>query len=163
MQFLERTGRKPLTIAFFAICGVSCLICALVPNSPTGAASAAGVVRIVAAVGGKFGAAAAFILLYVFTIELFPTVVRSAALGANSSAARLGGVFAPLIVAAAVAAHAPLLSFAIFGVTSLAAGARRCCCSACCFTRACAPPRLCFAADVCTSEGASWKLPRGIY
>ena len=90
---------------------------------PGGGAPLVRALRVAAAVGGKFGGAAAFILLYVYTIELFPTVVRNAALGANSSSARLGGVLAPLIVLVAAEMNAAALSFAVFGITSMLAGA----------------------------------------
>jgi MFS family permease len=74
-------------------------------------------------VGGKFGAASVFALLFVFTTELFPTVVRNSALGTNSAAARVGGVLAPVIVLLAQRLHWGGLSFAVFGVSSMAAGA----------------------------------------
>jgi MFS family permease len=121
---LERTGRRKLTVFSFVVCGVSCLICALLPSSGSSTLRS---LRIAAAVGGKFGGASAFILLYVYTIELFPTVVRNAALGANSSSARLGGVLAPLIVLLAAEMNAAALSFVVFGVTSIVAGVYVCC------------------------------------
>jgi MFS family permease len=119
MQMLERTGRRKLTVFSFAVCGTSCLICALLPNTGSSPLQA---LRIAAAVGGKFGGASAFILLYVYTIELFPTVVRNAALGANSSSARVGGIIAPLVVLLATEMNAAALSFVIFGITSIMAG-----------------------------------------
>ena len=113
LQLIEIVGRKPLTVYNFAICGVSCLLCALVP---------AGVVRTVLAVIGKFGAAIAFIILFLYTTELFPTVVRNAALGSNSAAARVGGMLAPVVVLLAKEVHMLQLPFLIFGVVSIIAG-----------------------------------------
>jgi OCT family organic cation transporter-like MFS transporter 4/5 len=46
---------------------------------------------------GKLGCTAAFGVIYVFSIELFPTVVRNAGLGASSCCARIGGILAPYI------------------------------------------------------------------
>ncbi len=46
---------------------------------------------------GKFGAAAAFAILYLYTAELYPTVVRNTAVGSCSMVARVGGVVAPLL------------------------------------------------------------------
>ena len=46
---------------------------------------------------GKFGASAAFSLIYVYTAELFPTEVRSTALGLCSMMARIGGIAAPQV------------------------------------------------------------------
>ena len=44
---------------------------------------------------GKFAATGAFNLIYIQTAELFPTVVRTTALGLCSAAARLGSIIAP--------------------------------------------------------------------
>ena len=46
---------------------------------------------------GKLGAAAAFAIIYVYSAELFPTIVRNAGLGASSCCARIGGMLAPYI------------------------------------------------------------------
>lgn len=120
LQLINRLGRRRITIYSFLICGIACMLCAAVPAGEPGSINAT--LRICAAVMGKFGAAAAFALLFVFTTELFPTVVRNAALGANSAAARAGGVVAPLVVLLAAVMHAGSLSFAIFGLTSFLAG-----------------------------------------
>jgi hypothetical protein len=100
---------------------VACLLCALIPNGEFGTISAS--LRIITAVMGKFGVASAFALLFVYTTELFPTVVRNAALGANSSVARIGGIAAPMVVLLAEVMHAGWLSFVVFGLTSIFAGA----------------------------------------
>lgn len=112
-------GRRLLTIASFSICGVACVLCAMTPATSTSALSHA--LRTGLAVAGKFGGAAAFIILYVYTSELFPTVVRNAALGANSSAARIGSVLAPQVVLLSHMLGAPQLPFVTFGAVALVA------------------------------------------
>lgn len=50
---------------------------------------------------GKIGITASFGVLYVYTAELYPTVMRSAGVGASSTFARVGAMlapFAPLLV-----------------------------------------------------------------
>ncbi|KAM4764366.1 solute carrier family 22 member 4 isoform 1-T1 [Cyanocitta cristata] len=47
---------------------------------------------------GKFGITAAFSMLYVYNVELYPTVVRNMAVGATSTASRLGSIIAPYFV-----------------------------------------------------------------
>ncbi|NXQ11589.1 S22A4 protein, partial [Peucedramus taeniatus] len=47
---------------------------------------------------GKFGITAAFSMLYVYNAELYPTLVRNMAIGANSTASRLGSIIAPYFV-----------------------------------------------------------------
>ena len=46
---------------------------------------------------GKLGAAAAFAVIYVFSAELYPTIVRNAGMGASSCCARIGGMVAPYV------------------------------------------------------------------
>ena len=46
---------------------------------------------------GKSASAAAFSIVYMFTAELSPTVVRNAAMGLCSCAARIGAMIAPYI------------------------------------------------------------------
>jgi MFS transporter, OCT family, solute carrier family 22 (organic cation transporter), member 4/5 len=123
VQVINRLGRRLLTVVYFVGCGAACLVCALLPQDAHDGAFQ--LFRISAAVAGKFGVAAAFAMLFVYTTELFPTVVRNAALGANSAAARVGGVAAPMVVLLAHSLHAPPLSFVAFGLTSFLAGAPR--------------------------------------
>ena len=47
---------------------------------------------------GKFGAAASFSIVYLYTAELYPTVVRSTAIGLCSMMARIGGILAPQVI-----------------------------------------------------------------
>ena len=46
---------------------------------------------------GKFGISAAFAIIYVFSAELFPTMVRNSGMGASSLCARIGGIASPYI------------------------------------------------------------------
>ena len=55
------------------------------------------VVTIVLAMIGKFCISASFAIIYVFSAELFPTVVRNVGVGSGSFWARVGGIVAPYI------------------------------------------------------------------
>lgn len=46
---------------------------------------------------GKLAITASYGTIYIFSTEQFPTVIRNAGLGAGSTSARLGSIFAPLI------------------------------------------------------------------
>ncbi|XP_004629393.1 solute carrier family 22 member 5 isoform X1 [Octodon degus] len=47
---------------------------------------------------GKFGITAAFSMVYVYTAELYPTVVRNMGVGVSSTASRLGSILSPYFV-----------------------------------------------------------------
>ena len=50
------------------------------------------------ALAGKFGATAAFAIVFVYASELFPTDYRGVGVGACSMCSRVGGLLAPVIV-----------------------------------------------------------------
>ncbi|KAH3852055.1 hypothetical protein DPMN_094550 [Dreissena polymorpha] len=52
---------------------------------------------ITLAMVGKLGASGAFAVIYVFSAELYPTVLRNSGMGASSCCARVGGMIAPYI------------------------------------------------------------------
>ena len=54
-------------------------------------------ITVVLALIGKCGIAGAFALIWLYSSELFPTVMRNSATGAASVCARLGGIVAPYI------------------------------------------------------------------
>lgn len=47
---------------------------------------------------GKFAIAGSFAIIYNYTAELFPTVVRSTAVGIGGMCARLSGAITPLLI-----------------------------------------------------------------
>lgn len=64
---------------------------------------------------GKAGSSAAFGVVFIFTGEMLPTVVRNAAMGSCSCAARVGSMLAPYI-AKSVRIHVEmsLILFSLF-------------------------------------------------
>ena len=69
---------------------------------------------------GKFLIAGSFSIIYNYSAELFPTVVRNAAIGLGSMNARLSGMLTPLIML--LDAVHPLLPSFIFGSMALLSG-----------------------------------------
>lgn len=59
--------------------------------------------------------------IYIFTSELFPTVVRNMSMGASSTSMRVGSMIAPFI--SNLSLTIPWLPTVIFGVAPIAAGA----------------------------------------
>lgn len=93
LLILDRVGRKPVMIGSMLIGGVALIgtifTLLYLPDKP--------VVTTVLALIGKMGLSAGFSTVYIFSSELFPTVVRNAGMGASSCMARIGGMVAPYI------------------------------------------------------------------
>ncbi|CAK9214013.1 unnamed protein product [Sphagnum troendelagicum] len=103
---LQRLGRRKLLVASMLLPGVCCIMGSLLSSSNTLFSSSSswtlnwvGFARLLCGVIGIFGIAGAYNLVYIYTLELFPTVVRNAALGLATQAAGIGAVIAPTIVA----------------------------------------------------------------
>lgn len=114
---INRTGRKILLSGMMMTSGVSLIIHTImeeyvvdendVVNESLSAASTA------FAFLGKMGISGSFAVIYNFTTELFPTVVRSNAVGIGSAAARVGGMVCPFVIATQLAVS--WLANSIFG------------------------------------------------
>ncbi|XP_075994141.1 solute carrier family 22 member 13-like [Genypterus blacodes] len=100
--------------AWFLLCGgAACLAIIAIPDDLP-------VVTTVIAVLGKFAAGGAFSIAYIYTPELYPTVVRQNGLGLNSMCCRVAGILSPLLRILEVYHDAiPLL---ICGIVPIAAG-----------------------------------------
>ena len=72
-------GRKPILIFCQILAGSTCIIAGFVTDKAA---------TIALTLAGKFGASASFAIVYLYTAELYPTVIRNSALGANSMVAR---------------------------------------------------------------------------
>ncbi|XP_004635290.1 solute carrier family 22 member 13-like isoform X2 [Octodon degus] len=89
--FMEKYGRKWSQSGCLILGGLMCIIIAFIPSGlPT-------MVTMLAMVG-KLTIAAAFTISYVYTAELFPTVVRQTGFGLVSTFSRTGGIIAPLVI-----------------------------------------------------------------
>ncbi|KFW10326.1 Solute carrier family 22 member 13, partial [Fulmarus glacialis] len=78
------------------------------------------VATTVLAITGKFTATASFSTSYVYSAELFPTVVRQTGVGLCSMSARAAGIMAPLIHLLDQYHHA--IPMAIFGSVPVVVG-----------------------------------------
>ncbi|XP_063148402.1 organic cation/carnitine transporter 2-like [Candoia aspera] len=56
------------------------------------------VLSIILVMTGKFGITCSFSMVYVYTAELYPTVVRNMGVGASSMASRIGSILSPYFV-----------------------------------------------------------------
>uniref|UniRef100_A0A8C9Q9Y8 Solute carrier family 22 member 4 n=1 Tax=Spermophilus dauricus TaxID=99837 RepID=A0A8C9Q9Y8_SPEDA len=69
---------------------------------------------------GKFGVTSAFSMLYVFTAELYPTLVRNMAVGITSMASRVGSIIAPYFVY--LGAYNKVLPYIVMGSLTILIG-----------------------------------------
>ncbi|XP_068600526.1 organic cation/carnitine transporter 2-like [Brachionichthys hirsutus] len=68
---------------------------------------------------GKFAITAGAALMYVYTAELYPTVIRSTGTGACSTVARVGSCFAPFLLSlSAYYTYLPQITFGTMGIVS---------------------------------------------
>ncbi|XP_072031893.1 solute carrier family 22 member 15-like isoform X3 [Amphiura filiformis] len=111
----EKFGRKKTSVACYLLGAVTCFGFILVPGN-TGHDGESHV-QIALALTGKMGIAAAFCVLYTYTGELMPTVLRSTGIGACSMVARVGGIIAPLLITLGDG-----VSYGTYGITCLIAG-----------------------------------------
>ncbi|KAK7491562.1 hypothetical protein BaRGS_00017201, partial [Batillaria attramentaria] len=122
LGLLDRVGRRLLNSGLMLVAGVSCTL--TVFTVLYASASMQWITTALAMVG-RMGIAGGFATIYLYTSELYPTVVRNSAMGASSFFARIGSVISPYIanlstmIGGDVGTAAPLL---IFGLSSILAG-----------------------------------------
>lgn len=109
---LDRFGRKPLAIGTLWFSATFCFL-----GSAVGSSGMWKAVRMVCGILGIFGVAGTYNLLFIYAVELFPTVVRNAALGCATQAAQMGAILAPFVVVLGGG-----FPFLVFGACGLVAG-----------------------------------------
>ncbi|XP_006821786.1 organic cation transporter protein-like [Saccoglossus kowalevskii] len=112
-------GRRIPLCTFHIIGGVACILTGFIPEETSDGTDLSTLV-VVIAMTGKFGIAGSFAIVFLYSTELFPTVIRNLGVGASSFSSRIGGILAPLIVL--LEAYVSGLPLLIFGVLSVAAG-----------------------------------------
>ncbi|GAB1294801.1 Solute carrier family 22 member 13 [Apodemus speciosus] len=91
VPMMENLGRKWSQLCALTLAGTMCIIIIFIPGDlPT--------VVTVLAVLGKFASSAAFSISYVYTAELFPTIIRQTGMGLVSIFSRVGGILTPLVM-----------------------------------------------------------------
>jgi len=112
---MDRTGRRSLISSMMVLGGLATVVVAFIPqDTPTGSTAATTIVMF-----GKFFIASSFAIIYNYTAELYPTVVRNTALGVGSMCARLSGALTPLITLLdSLNKTLPTVIFATIAITS---------------------------------------------
>ncbi|XP_064369749.1 solute carrier family 22 member 15-like isoform X3 [Dromaius novaehollandiae] len=117
MFFIEKSwsGRRRTMTSFLVFAGFACILALFLPTnagllfSPT-----------LLALCGKMMVSAAFNIVYIYTSELYPTVLRNAGLGVCSMSCRFGGILAPFVPS--MKSLGPFVPFVVFGISGLSAG-----------------------------------------
>ncbi|XP_044125611.1 solute carrier family 22 member 6-A-like [Bufo gargarizans] len=106
-------GRRVTQAASLMLAGVAVLCNAFIPKEMRMA-------RLVLAVLGKGSVASSFCCAYIYSSELFPTVIRQSGMGVVGMSARVGSIIAPLVLMPSEIS--PILSPAIYGVAAIISG-----------------------------------------
>ncbi|XP_072762665.1 organic cation transporter protein isoform X1 [Anoplolepis gracilipes] len=88
---MNKLGRRITLICSNSISGIACLFLIVVSNDIAW-------LRLLLACFGIVGMSVSFTTVYLFSGELFPTVVRNIGIGASSMCARVGSIVAPFVV-----------------------------------------------------------------
>ncbi|KAM4721496.1 solute carrier family 22 member 6-A-like [Rhinophrynus dorsalis] len=110
---MSTIGRRVTQSAAMIMSGVALLCNAFVPQEMK-------IANIVLAVLGKGCLAASFACAYLYSGELFPTVIRQTGMGIVAMKARLGSMIAPLVLM--LWEVSPILPPAIYGVAAILSG-----------------------------------------
>ncbi|XP_032194699.1 solute carrier family 22 member 16 isoform X2 [Mustela erminea] len=88
---MDRIGRRNVLVCSLISGALFCGVIMVIPKGYF-------VYTVVVTMAGKFAIGASFGLIYLYTAELYPTVVRSLAVGSGSMVSRLGSIVAPFWV-----------------------------------------------------------------
>lgn len=112
MYYMDRVGHRALISVMMLLGGISCLVVVALPHGST---AATGVVMV-----GKFFISGSYSIIYKYSAELFPTVVRSSGVGLGSMCASVSGALTPLI--SLLDTLNPKVPTIIFGFLALISG-----------------------------------------
>lgn len=98
IYLMGRFGRKRTLFSSQLLAAVSCLLIIAVPHEPEWP-------QVVLAALGIVGMSIAFPNVYLYSAELFPTVVRNVGVGSSSMCARFGSMVAPYVTSLASSKH----------------------------------------------------------
>ncbi|XP_048382126.2 organic cation/carnitine transporter 2-like [Stegostoma tigrinum] len=110
---MQTSPRRITTACMFILSGGVLLLVQFVPSTLQ-------IVITLLLIIGKSGATAVYTIIYIFTSELYPTVVRNMGLGACSMASRVGSIISPYF--AYLVTYSEILAFVLMGSLMVTAG-----------------------------------------
>ncbi|XP_043308297.1 solute carrier family 22 member 6 [Cervus canadensis] len=111
---INNVGRRPAQMASLLLAGICILINGVIPQDKS-------IVRTSLAVLGKGCLASSFNCVFLYTGEVYPTMIRQTGLGMGSTVARVGSIVSPLV--GMTAELYPSLPLFIYGAVPVAASA----------------------------------------
>ncbi|XP_043727159.1 solute carrier family 22 member 6 [Cervus elaphus] len=111
---INNVGRRPAQMASLLLAGICILINGVIPQDKS-------IVRTSLAVLGKGCLASSFNCVFLYTGEVYPTMIRQTGLGMGSTVARVGSIVSPLV--SMTAELYPSLPLFIYGAVPVAASA----------------------------------------
>lgn len=118
MFLIEKSwsGRRKSTAGFLIFAGLACMLTVFLPENSGGFFLSSSLLALY----GKLNVSAAFNIIYIYSSELYPTVVRNAGLGICSMICRFGGILAPFVPS--LKSLSPSIPFMVFGISAFLAG-----------------------------------------
>jgi len=119
---LAWVDRRILVASSAILAGLSCIICTLFHRSRVGATShrASNWAQLIAESVGFMAVSLAFDVMYIYSVELFPTNVRNVAVSLLRQSLMSGATLAPLLVI--LGRVNASLSFLVFGLVGIVSG-----------------------------------------
>ncbi|PNJ37960.1 solute carrier family 22 member 6 [Pongo pygmaeus] len=111
---INSLGRRPAQMAALLLAGICILLNGVIPQDQS-------IVRTSLAVLGKGCLAASFNCIFLYTGELYPTMIRQTGMGMGSTMARVGSIVSPLV--SMTAELYPSMPLFIYGAVPVAASA----------------------------------------
>ncbi|KAM4846784.1 solute carrier family 22 member 6 isoform 1-T3 [Thomomys bottae] len=111
---INSLGRRPAQMISLLLAGICILVNGVIPQEQT-------IVRTSLAVLGKGCLASSFNCIFLYTGELYPTMIRQTGLGMGSTMARVGSIVSPLV--SMTSELYPTLPLFIYGAIPVAASA----------------------------------------
>ncbi|XP_025416341.1 organic cation transporter-like protein [Sipha flava] len=114
IKILNTYGRRESQCVTLLLCSVLCFLLAVIPSHAVA-------INVSLYLIGKFAITVSFVILYMYTAEMFPTEIRHSLLGICSMFGRFGSMLAPQIPLLAIyfGERAPLI---VFGGTAFLSG-----------------------------------------
>lgn len=111
---IQKMGRRWSQSGCMLLAGTSCIVTIFFSGETLW-------VKITFAMFGKFLITASYGILYVYSAEIYPTVVRNVGVGSSSTIARFGAIIAPFVKELGHATHENV-PFGVYGAICIASG-----------------------------------------